>query len=156
MHQSVKLVDSSFDAMGHLTSFKSSCGASSVARPLAFGNYIHTMWLPARPMTPISSPLTIRSARCASGEEYWNTEFHRNLDRRPNYRILLQYGTDEPIDAPLHPLRLLRQAMHQALYVHDRQRARSLSTIRTSSSYTQLYSVEVASNQWMRLRLPAF
>ena len=81
-------------------------------------------------MTPIFSPLTIKSARCASGAEFWHTEFYTTVDRRPNYRILLQYGTDEPIDAPLHPLWLLRQAMHQALYVHDRQCARSLSTIK--------------------------
>ena len=81
-------------------------------------------------MTPIFSPLAIKSARCASGAEFRFTEFYTNVDRRPNYRILLQYGTDEPIDAPLHPLRLLRQAMHQALYVRDRQRAQSLSTIK--------------------------
>ena len=119
---------SSFDAMARFTSFKSSYGASSVVRPIAFGNYFHTIWLPARPMTPIFSPSTVKSVRCASGAEFRHTEFY--TDRRPKYRILLQYGTDEPIDAPLHPLRSLRQAMHQALYVHDRQRARSLSTIK--------------------------
>ena len=81
-------------------------------------------------MTPIFSPSTVKSARCASGAEFQHTEFYTNVDRRPNYRILLQYGNDEPIDAPLHPLWSLRQAMHQALYVHDRQRARSLSNIK--------------------------
>ena len=121
---------SSFDAMARFTSFKSSYGASSVVRPIAFGNYFHTMWLPARPMTPIFSPSTVKSVRCASGAGFRYTNFDATADRRPDYRILIQYGTDEPIDAPLHPLRSLRQAMHQALYVHDHQRARSLSTIK--------------------------
>ena len=101
-----------FDTMGPLASFITPCRASALGRPFAFGNYFPTKWLPARPMRSYSSPLTFKPAKYA-----------------PTYRILLDYSSDEASAAPSSRLRLFRQAMHQALYVGNHQRARSLSTI---------------------------
>ena len=121
---------SPFDVIGPLTSINSSYGASSLGRPIAFGNFVSTtVWLPVRAMTPCSSPLTIKSARSASGAAFPYGKFYATADRNPIYRVLLQYGIDEPSSTSLHPLQSLRQAMHQALYIHNRQRARSLPTI---------------------------
>ena len=122
---------SSFDAMGPLASFHTSCRASALGLPLAFGNCLPTIWLAARPMTSYTSPLTIKPARSALGAPFQYNKCYTTVDdQKPAYRILLDYTSDEPSNTPLHPLRLLRQAMHRALYVHDRQRARSLSTIK--------------------------
>ena len=128
-----------FDAMGPLSPFNSANRASSLGRPITFRKFIPTIWLPVRPVTPFSSPLTIKFARSASEAASPSGEFHPTTDRNPIYRILLDYGTDERSGTPLHPLQSLRQAMHQALYVHNRQRARSLSTIkRIFELYTAL------------------
>lgn len=113
-----------------LASFIASCRASALGRPFAFGNCFPTIWLPARQTTSSSSPLTIKSARSASGAALPYNECYATVDQNPAYRILLDYASDEPSGTPLHPLRLLRQAMHRALYVHNRQRAPSLSTIK--------------------------
>ena len=121
---------SSFAAMGPLASFITSCRASVLGRSLAFGNCLPTIWLPARSMTSYSSPLTIKPARSALGAAFPYNKCYTTVDQNPAYRILLDYASDEPGDTPLHPLRLLRQAMHRALYVHNRQRPRSLSTIK--------------------------
>lgn len=130
---------SSFDTMGRLASFITSCRASALGRPFAFGNHFPTKWLPARPMKSYSSPFTIKSARSASGAASQYNKCYATVDRNPRYRILLDFASDEPSDSPLNPLRSCRQAIHQALYVHDRRRVGSLSTVKhISKLYTAL------------------
>ena len=125
--------------MGPLPSFNTSRRASVLGRPLTFGNYFPTKWLPARPMKSYSSPLTIKPARSASRSAFPSNKHYATVDRNPTYRILLSSASDEPSDTPLSPLQSFRQAMHQALYVHDRQRIPSLSTIKyIFKSYTAL------------------
>ncbi|KAK0515368.1 hypothetical protein JMJ35_002747 [Cladonia borealis] len=116
--------------MGPLPSFITSCRASALGRPFTFGNYFPTKWFPARPMKIYSSPLTIKPARSASGAVFSYNNRYATVDRNPRYQILLGYASDEPSDPPLNSLRSFRQAMHQALYIHDRRRVRSLSTIK--------------------------
>ena len=127
-----------FAVMGPLTSFNSSSRASSLGRPTALEK-LPTVWLAARPRTPFCSPSTIKFARSTSEAAFPFSRLYPTIHRNPIYRILLDYGADERSGYPLHPLQSLRQAMHQALYVHNRQRGRSLSTMkRIVELYTAL------------------
>ena len=74
-------------------------------------------------------PIDHQISKVSSGAAFPYGKFCAIADRNPIHRILLQYGIDEPSSTPLHPLQSLRRAIHQALYIHNRQRARSLSTI---------------------------
>ena len=120
---------SSFNNMGPLASYITSCRASASGRRFAFGRNFSTKQLPARPMRSYSSPLTFKPAKYASGAAFTDNEAYATVDQNPTYRILLDYSSDEASGTPSSPLRLLRKAMHQALYVGNRQRTRSLSAI---------------------------
>ena len=116
--------------MGLLASLNTSCRASSLCRPFAFGSCLPTIWLSARPIKPYFSPLFIKPARSASIAAFPYNDCYAAADRNPRYRILFECASDEPSDTPLHPLRLLRQATRQALDDHNSQRARSFSSIK--------------------------
>ena len=144
------------DIMGPLASFITPCRASALGRPFAFGNHFPTKWLPARPMESSSSPLTFKPAKYASGAAFMHHEGYAFVDRNPTYQILFDYSSDEASATPSSLLRLSRQAMHQALYVGNHQRARPLSTVEHIFKLYTACLIKKTSNHLTRTRLPSF